>query len=131
MKVEHRSRIIYRLASTFCPVVLKKCQPAAERPRLPEEFRERVLAFFLREDVSITMPGHADSIVIRVNGQKVIHQKRFLTVSLKEAYSQFCTEEGKLVSLTFFCEQRPRYVLPFGDVPHNVCACRLHEDFIS
>jgi hypothetical protein len=111
LKVKHRSQIIYRLASTFCPMVLKKHQLPVKRPRLPAEFHERVLAFFLREDVSVTMPGHADSMVSRVNGQKVTHQKRFLTVSLKEAYSQFCAEEGKLVSLTFFCEQRPCYVL--------------------
>jgi hypothetical protein len=103
------------------------------KPKVDPEIKKKVIAFYLRDDVSVFTPGHADSMVVRQkNGEKQTFQKRYLLCSLKEAHAHFVSEEGrKLVSLSFFCKRRPPYVLPFGNIPHNVCVCRLHDDFFS
>jgi hypothetical protein len=97
------------------------------RPRLLPEIKELVVSYFNREDVTIMCPGKLDCVT--VNGEK--RQKRFMTQSLKEAYFEFCKEYGKVVSLSTFCEMRPMEIQTFEKVPHNVCACRTHEDFMS
>lgn len=125
-----RERVIYRMADSICPNVLQ--QPIeTHRQRVSSNVRDAVTAFYLREDVSMTMPGHADTVVVREGGVKMKMQKRFLTTSLEEAYAHYVEECGKGVSLSFFCEMRPKHVHLCGDIPHNVCACRTHEDFIA
>lgn len=126
-----RQCVIYRLASSFCPKLLKRPETQQKPNCLSTEVRDSVTTFYLREDVSLTMPGHGDTIVVREGGVKCTLQKRFLMTSLKEAYATFTTEHGKTTSLSSFCNMRPKNVLSFGDIPHNVCACRTHEDFIS
>ena len=49
------------------------------------EICETLKSFYLRDDISIIMPGHADTIAVREGGLKITMQKRFLTFSLREA----------------------------------------------
>jgi hypothetical protein len=127
---KHCQRVIYLLANSYCPSVLKNTT-TSQRPRVSSDIQATIVSFYLREDVSITMPGHADCMVVRNGHKKEVMQKWFLTMSLKETYAHFVEENGKIVSFSYFCEQQPTHVLLFGDIPHNVCACRKHEDFIS
>ena len=99
--------------------------------RVSSEVSTSISSYFLRPDVSVMMPGRKDNVIVRKDGVKEVLQKRYLTTSLKEAYAQFVAENGKVVSLAYFCQQRPPHVVTFGEIPHNICACRLHEDFIS
>jgi hypothetical protein len=126
-----QQRVVYCLANAICPNVLKSAQASQKRERVSLEICETLKSFYLRDDISIIMPGHADTIAVREGGLKITMQKRFLTFSLREAYIEFVKENGKIVSRSYFCEHRPKNVLLYSDIPHNVCACRMHEDFIA
>jgi hypothetical protein len=95
------------------------------------EICETLKSFYLRDDISIIMRGHADTIAVQEGGLKITMKKRFLTFSFREVYIEFVKENGKIVSRSYFSDHRQKNVLLYGDIPHNVCACRMHEDFIA
>jgi hypothetical protein len=126
-----RNRVIYLLANAHHPKMLRKYTPV-HRPKVSQADRNVVRQFFLSDEVSCGTPGKSQFISMRTeSGKKEDIQLRYMAMTLSEAYNLFKEEHGKLVSTGFFCELRPKYVKLVGDTPHNVCACRLHEDFIA
>uniref|UniRef100_A0A1I8IAX8 Integrase catalytic domain-containing protein n=1 Tax=Macrostomum lignano TaxID=282301 RepID=A0A1I8IAX8_9PLAT len=97
------------------------------RCRLPDEVIMDVTNFFLRDDISQCSPGRKE--YVRVDNEPI--QKRYLLMSLKEVHNLFSRESGHIVSLSKFCELRPKHVVPFGNTPVYSCCCLEHENFKS
>ena len=93
------------------------------------EVEDRIREFFLRPDNSWTAPRRKDSITVIRNGQKVKEQRRYLLMTLKEAFPLYTQEyPSDQVKLTKFKSLRPDVVLYQSDMPHNVCICQYHEN---
>lgn len=92
-----------------------------------------VKKFFERDDISRQAPGMKDCRVFREkDGNKTKIQIRHLTASLKETFALFCEEFPEAgIGKSKFAELRPKHVYLSKQLPHNVCMCRYHENFIS
>ena len=97
---------------------------------LPKAVEEKVVAFYLSDNVSRMMPGSKDYVSMYIHGKKERVQKRLLLFSLKDAYLQFLDENvGLKIGLTKFKEFRPRNVILAGaSGSHNVCVCTTHQN---
>ena len=52
--------------------------------------------------------------------------------SLTEAYALFKADNPDIkIGITKFAEFIPKHVLLGNKIPHNVCLCKYHENFIS
>ncbi|CAB4014894.1 Hypothetical predicted protein [Paramuricea clavata] len=99
---------------------------------LSDELVELVKTFYQRDDISRQAPGRKDVINVRdKNGQKVSYQTRHLTSSVMETYALFCKEYPNKIGKSKFAELRPKHVLLSSKLPHNVCLCKYHENFIN
>ena len=97
---------------------------------LPKAVEEKVVAFYLSDNVSRMMPGSKDYVSMYIHGKKERVQKRLLLFSLRDAYLQFLDENvGLKIGLTKFKEFRPRNVILAGaSGSHNVCVCTTHQN---
>lgn len=50
---------------------------------------------------------------------------------LREAHAIFCNEYGPLIGKSKFADLRPKHVMLSNKLPHNVCLCKYHENFIN
>lgn len=58
-------------------------------------------------------------------------QARHLQHSIKEVYTLFVKQYPELkISKSKFAELRPKHILLSSKLPHNVCLCKYHENFI-
>lgn len=58
-------------------------------------------------------------------------QTRHLQCSLKEVYAMFKTDYPNVkIGKSKFSELHPKHVLLSNKLPHNVCLCKYHENFI-
>ena len=90
-----------------------------------------VKAFYTRDDVSRQAPGLKDVRTIRKpDGSKERMQIRHLYSSLKETHALFISEHGNIIGRSKFADLRPKHVLLSCQLPHNVCMCKYHENFI-
>lgn len=89
-----------------------------------------VKEFYEREDLTYQTPGKSDTISVKVDMNKLSMQKRYLTVTLHEAYALYCEESGdrKKVGKTTFFSLKPPNIMLVGDTPHNVCVCQSHAN---
>ncbi len=102
----------------------------AGRP-LNEQVVASVKDFFLREDISRTLPGKRDYVSIKTVGSERIHaQKRLVLCNLKEAYQQFKSENPSTkLGFSKFAEFRPKQcVLAGSSGTHSVCVCQIHQN---
>ena len=88
--------------------------------------------FYERNDISRQAPGRRDVITVREGkgkkGKKI--QARHLT-SILETHALFCKEYPDVkVGKSKFAELRPKHVQLSSKLPHNVCLCKYHENFI-
>ena len=92
-----------------------------------------VKKFYERDDISRQAPGMKDCRVFREkDGQKTKLQIRHLTASLKETFALFIEEYPEAgIGKSKFAELRPKHVYLSKQLPHNVCMCRYHDNFIS
>ena len=97
---------------------------------LPKAVEEKVVAFYLSNNVSRMMPGSKDYVSMYIHRKKERVQKRLLLFSLRDAYLQFLDENvGLKIGLTKFKEFRPRNVILAGaSGSHNVCVCTTHQN---
>ena len=97
---------------------------------LPKAVEEKVVAFYLSDNVSRMMPGSKDYVSMYIQGKKERVQKRLLLFSLRDAHLQFQDENvGLKIGLTKFKEFRPRNVILAGaSGSHNVCVCATHQN---
>ncbi|KAG8176758.1 hypothetical protein JTE90_003389 [Oedothorax gibbosus] len=89
--------------------------------------------FYEQDDISRIAPGKNDVMVIHTsNGEKITKQKRHLFTSLKEAHALFLQQHPSIsLGSSKFAKLRPKYVLLNSKLPHNVCMCKYHENFIN
>jgi hypothetical protein len=94
---------------------------------------KQVVDFYCRDDISRQAPGIKDYVRMdQPDGGKEDVQKRHLMMTLKEAHGLLKMENGHqgVYRFTKFAELRPDYVALSSQMPHNVCCCKMHEDFI-
>lgn len=99
---------------------------------LPQAVKTQVDDYFHSDEVSWQAPGRKDRIIVRNHEAgklvKTYVQKRFLIMSLSEAYTLFIARHGRVLSFSSFCSIRPAHIDTFGNLPHTVCVCRIHEN---
>ena len=90
--------------------------------------RNRIVSFYYRKDVSYTFPGKKDYVIVkRTEGKRVKMTKHVLMITLREAHSEFCSQEPDIkVGLDTFSRLRPANVLLRHKMPKNVCVCQYH-----
>ena len=100
---------------------------------LSEETKAAIIAFYERDDVSRQAPGRKNFTTIREgSGQKRQLQTRHLTTSVREAYAFFVEANPDVsVGKSTFASLQPQNVLLSSKLPHNVCLCKYHENFIA
>lgn len=92
----------------------------------------KVKAFYERDDISRQAPGIKDVVTVRQeDGTKIKMQLRHLSSSINETHQMFCSEFGALVGKSKFAELRPKHVMLSNKMPHNVCLCKYHENFMN
>ncbi|KAG1654183.1 Zinc finger protein 77 [Nymphon striatum] len=99
--------------------------------RISADTVAKVINFYERDDISREAPGRRNVInVCGVDGIKTPFQTRHLTSSIIETHALFCEEFPNTIGKSKFAELRPRHVLLSSKLPHNVCLCRHHDNFI-
>jgi hypothetical protein len=127
-----KKRVVTIMANRFTPEILAKPPEIVHREKVSTNTKEIVAAFYLREDISRMCPGKRDVVHYKDNmGNRIQHQKMHLTMSLSEAHKLFIEEFGRLIRFSFFASLRPAYILPYRNMPLNICTCKIHEDFIA
>jgi hypothetical protein len=123
-----RNKVIRNLASEI-GITPKNNQ--RRESNITEDVKKLVVQFFEREDIARWTPGRKESITIKVNGEKVTYQKRYLVCSLREVYSLFVETHGNILGLAKFCELRPPHIVTFGSTPAEACCCLEHKNFMK
>ena len=129
-----RKEIIQKIAETSGISVSPSLQNFTVRPKLTDDTLDKIEKFYLRDDISRVAPGRRDRVIHREKGSKIYYQKRHLFHTLNETYRLFKEEYPNLkIGKTSFVSVRPvgLYVLPMGDMPHEVCICQKHANFIE
>ncbi len=92
--------------------------------RLFVECKEKVKAFFLRDDVSRMTTGRKQT----VTQKKLKKQKRLLTDTMKNLHQKFLSENEHQVSYSCFCTLRPFWVVVPTEADRETCQCRTYEN---
>ncbi|KAK6169741.1 hypothetical protein SNE40_020732 [Patella caerulea] len=120
----------------------KKAQPNVELSvlsntsitcnKISESTKELVDKFYDRHDISRQAPGRKDAVIIRNDdGSKTKVQIRHLLSSVKETHALFKKEfPSEKIGKSKFAALRPPHVYLSSKIPHNVCMCKYHENFI-
>ncbi len=92
-----------------------------------------VTSFYLRDDISRQSPGRKDYVTVKdVSGNDIRLQTKHLMFKLEDVFRKFCEENETCgIKLSLFCKLRPSHVLLMSQMPHNVCLCIYHDNFIS
>ncbi|XP_050500497.1 uncharacterized protein LOC126880583 isoform X1 [Diabrotica virgifera virgifera] len=126
-----KQAVVRKLILEYPNLILTK-PPRKCTTKLSDEVKKTVKDFFIRDDISYQAPGKRDTKSIKdpVTNKRANVQKRFLVMSVKEAYQQFIQETGlQQVTKTTFYDLRPKHVLLVSDTPHTVCVCKYHGNF--
>jgi hypothetical protein len=115
------------LSSSKSPSLLQK----KKREKLSQEVRTAIHDHYHSDEVSRCAPGRKDCKKVIIDGIASVQQIRHMICSIRETYYQFTQTNGRLVSLAKFAKLKPPYILPMSNMPHNVCVCREHQNFIS
>ena len=101
------------------------------RGSLKSEVVTAIKEFYFREDISRQAPGLKDFITVRKIGKpKEKMQIRHLCTSISETHALFVREYGEIVGKSKFAEYRPKNIFLSSQLPHSVCLCRYHENYI-
>jgi hypothetical protein len=101
--------------------------------KLSNEALEKIKRFFMSDDISRQAPGIKDfkSVKDKATGKRINLQKRHMNMTVKEAFALFKEENSDVnVKSSKFYELRPENVLLSNEMPHNVCVCKYHANFI-
>ena len=123
--------VVTALASEFGitePII----QARANR-KVSEETKTNIQNFYLRTDISYTMPGMKDLMTVwNDDGNKEKLTKHYMNMFLREAFALYREEFGNTefdIQRSTFCSLRPRNVLLLNDTPKDQCKCKTHENF--
>lgn len=99
---------------------------------LTNETKQKVIDFYIRDDISRQAPGKRDykSIKNPTTREREKVQKRHMVITVKEAFALFAKENPEInIKRSKFYELRPGNVLLTSEMPHNVCICKRHANF--
>lgn len=101
------------------------------KPRISDETKQLIHNFYLKNNISVQSAGKQEvkSIKNSATGKRELHQKRYMMLTVKEAYEVFKQETGISAKKSIFYQLRPKYVLPVSETPHNMCVCQYHANF--
>ena len=90
-------KVVQKLAVKFSPESFLPPFKRKERAHVNVDVLTDVLNFYERDDISTQAAGKKE-FVIRENGEKTKVQKRYLNMTISEAYSQFKQDfpDGKI-----------------------------------
>lgn len=102
--------------------------PKRGRPGVSQQLKERVIQYYLDDEVSRQCPGMKDTISVKdSNGQRTNKQKRVLQRTMQELYDGF--KDKNEISFTSFQRLRPKECVFVTDsAAHNVCVCTIHQN---
>lgn len=97
---------------------------------IDEHIRHTIINFYLSEENSRILPGRKDHVSTKVNGVRILKQKRLLYGNISELFEQFKTRFPMIkISLSTFAKYRPEECISAGKPgTHNVCVCKIHEN---
>lgn len=97
---------------------------------LPDATKHIVESFYENDENSRIMPGKKDVISVKVDGKRILFQKRLLLFDLKSLFALFQEKNPNLkIGLSTFAKLRPKYCIFAGaSGTHNVCVCTIHEN---
>ena len=125
-----KARVIKRIATIVTPSLMKTARKHRLDMRISEQVGEEVKEFYLSDGISYQDPGMKDFFITKdESGEKTKLQKKYLTMTLKEAFCIFKIDHpAAKVVLTSFCDYRPIQVKLRHKTPVNVCLCEEHEN---
>ena len=138
-------RVLAKLVGDLSPMkrraVVDLCDEAPKRRKLYDEDRKKrsdaltdeevntVREFYLRDDISRILPGKKFFISVKKpSGEREHRQKRWLHMSIREAYQVFKSETSIKIGKSKFAELRPAEVIPMSSNNQEVCICKYHEN---
>ena len=91
-----------------------------------------VKQFYIEDYIRRQAPGRKDvKTVLNENGFKDRLQTRHLQHLIKEAYALFVKQYPEIkIGKSKFAEMQLKYVLLSSKLPHNVCRCKYHKNFM-
>lgn len=100
-------------------------------PKTEPELNQTVRNFYLREDISVVLPGKKDTVTVKdLNGNKTVERKRVLVDSKANVFKTFKLEYPELkIGQTKFSHLNPPAVASFLKMPEYSCLCKFHENF--
>lgn len=127
-----RHVVMRKIASDF-GLVARDSQGFHSYRGLPQETKDAVTQFYVRDDISRQAPGRKDCITIRTSdGDRQQMQKHFMNFTISETHRMFLEEYDSSqeihVGLSKFAELRPKNVMLQSQTPANVCVCQYHAN---
>lgn len=126
-----RKLVVIKLYEKFVgPLKRKVVRPRTSR--LNQQVAESVVKFYERDDISRQAPGLKDFIRITdSDGMKTSVQIKHLMYPIRTVYKKYCDEMNATpLHLSKFFSLRPKHVVSVTKIPHTVCLCPYHENFI-
>lgn len=109
------------------------CEPnkRAATNHITEEVKNRVVKFYLTDNISQPCAGKRDFVTINENNEKVRKQRRLVLMNLEEAYALFKQQNiGQKIGFSTFAALRPKEcLLALNNCgTHTVCVCQYHQN---
>ncbi len=95
------------------------------------ELQNKVKAFYSNDEISRASPNAKDFVRIVIENQSTCVSVKHLLYPIKEIHGMFCRDNANhedRISLSSFLKLRPKHILSFTKLPHNVCCCQWHEN---
>lgn len=98
--------------------------------KLSETTVEKINEFYQTDSNSRVMPGVKDVKSVKIDGKRVLMQKRLLLLDLNGLYSKYKELHPDFpVSFSKFAQMRPQHCVLMGSSgTHTVCVCTIHQN---
>ncbi|KAG8180664.1 hypothetical protein JTE90_020890 [Oedothorax gibbosus] len=133
----HKEIVVRKLFSSECNIDLTTSFNSSKSTSnhanaINSDTKIKIEEFYERDDISRMAPGRKDVVTIWERGAKIKQQARHLICTINEIYIMFKIENpSAVVGKSKFFELRPKHILLSSKLPHNVCLCIYHENFIN
>lgn len=122
-------KVIQHLAKEICPSILRKCAFETPGTSVISTLNQTVVDFYSKDSISYQARGLNDFIIVRDKGLKTKIQKRYLCMTLGEAYQNFKELNPDIqIGRSKFCELRPLNIKLRSETSHNTRLCIYHEN---
>ncbi|XP_054290654.1 uncharacterized protein LOC129005710 [Macrosteles quadrilineatus] len=116
---------------SVCKGLFKKQKKGPRQ--LTENCIKKVIDFYNNNEISRQAPGKRDvkSIKDPETSKRTTYQVRHMVMSIREAHEEFKVKNpDEQISLSKFYDLRPKHILPVSQMPHSVCVCIKHANFM-